>query len=232
MKQVVSLSGGRDSTAMLLMMMEKGEQIDDILFFDWGMEFPQLYEHLDKLESYIGREITRVYPLKPWEYYMFDHVKTKGKNKGKVGYGWPSLMFRWCTGRKLDALNKHEHGATVCIGYAYHERFSRAKHRDGKRYPLLEWGVTSQEALRYCEAQGFDFGGLYKLFNRVSCWCCPLKGEKEVEALREYFPDLWARMLDMGSRCEFPLPDGFALSKYLKGSAEVHSQALALSEVT
>ena len=29
---VVSLSGGKDSTAMLLMMLERGMQIDDILF--------------------------------------------------------------------------------------------------------------------------------------------------------------------------------------------------------
>jgi len=31
MNQIVSLSGGKDSTAMLLMMLEKGEQIDGIV---------------------------------------------------------------------------------------------------------------------------------------------------------------------------------------------------------
>ncbi len=34
----VSLSGGKDSTAMLLMMPERGMQIDDILFCDTGSE--------------------------------------------------------------------------------------------------------------------------------------------------------------------------------------------------
>lgn len=216
MKQIVSVSGGRDSTAMLLMMLEKGEQVDDILFFDWGLEFPQIYEHLDKLESYISRKITRVYPENPFGYYMFDHVKTKGKNKGELGYGWPSPIIRWCTRVKVDALKKYENGATVCIGYAYHERFTRAKQRDGKRYPLLEWGVTSQEGLYYCEAKGFDFGGLYRLFNRVSCWCCPFQGRKEVEALRDNFPDLWEKMLEMAKLREFPLPESYPLSRYLK----------------
>ena len=222
MRQVVSLSGGRDSTAMLLMMLEKGEQIDDILFFDWGMEFPQMYEHLDKLESYIGQKITRLYPPKPWEYWMLDHVKTKGKRKDKIGYGWPSPKIRWCTRIKYQECRKYEKGAISCIGYAYHERFSRARYRNGHRFPLLELGVTSQEALKYCEAHGFDFGGLYKLFNRVSCWCCPFQGRKEVEALRGHFPDLWSRMLDMASKCEFPLPDSYPLSVHLKTESDIH----------
>ena len=57
---VVSLSGGKDSTAMLLMMLEKGMPVDDILFCDTGLEFPGLYAHLDKVEQYIGRPITRI----------------------------------------------------------------------------------------------------------------------------------------------------------------------------
>ena len=36
---VVSLSGGKDSTAMLLMMLEKGMPVDDILFCDTGLFF-------------------------------------------------------------------------------------------------------------------------------------------------------------------------------------------------
>lgn len=51
---VVSLSGGKDSTAMLLMMLEKGMPVDDILFCDTGLEFPGLYAHLEKVEQYIG----------------------------------------------------------------------------------------------------------------------------------------------------------------------------------
>ena len=64
----VALSGGKDSTAMLLLMLERGEQVDDIVFFDWGMEFPEMYEHLDNLEAYIGRPITRLYPRETWDY--------------------------------------------------------------------------------------------------------------------------------------------------------------------
>ena len=52
----VSLSGGRDSTFMLLRMIEKDMQIDAVLFADTGMEFPELYEHLQKLDEHLFRE--------------------------------------------------------------------------------------------------------------------------------------------------------------------------------
>ena len=38
MNNVISLSGGKDSTAMLHMMLERGESIHSVLFFDTGWE--------------------------------------------------------------------------------------------------------------------------------------------------------------------------------------------------
>ena len=39
----VSLSGGKDSTAMLLMMIEKGMPVDGVFWADTGMEFPEMW---------------------------------------------------------------------------------------------------------------------------------------------------------------------------------------------
>ena len=38
---IVSLSGGKDSTAMLLMLLEHGESVADVMFFDTGWKFPE-----------------------------------------------------------------------------------------------------------------------------------------------------------------------------------------------
>ena len=62
---VVSLSGGKDSTAMLLMLLERGESVADVVFFDTGWEFPAMYEHLEKLEAFTGLKITRLHPRMP-----------------------------------------------------------------------------------------------------------------------------------------------------------------------
>ena len=48
---VVSFSGGKDSTAMLLGMIERDMPIDYILFCDTGIEFPAMYEHIDRVEK-------------------------------------------------------------------------------------------------------------------------------------------------------------------------------------
>ena len=61
---VVSFSGGKDSTAMLLRMLEEGMHVDVILFCDTGLEFPEMYDHIDKVEKKIGRKIVRLHPEK------------------------------------------------------------------------------------------------------------------------------------------------------------------------
>ena len=43
---IVSFSGGKDSTAMLLMMIDKGITVDRIICVDTTKEFPQMYEHI------------------------------------------------------------------------------------------------------------------------------------------------------------------------------------------
>ena len=52
---VCSFSGGKDSTAMLLRLLESGMPVDVILFNDTGLEFEQLYDHIEKVEQYIKR---------------------------------------------------------------------------------------------------------------------------------------------------------------------------------
>ena len=50
---VVSLSGGKDSTAMLLGMLEHGEHIDEIVYADSSVEFPGMYKHIQKIQEYL-----------------------------------------------------------------------------------------------------------------------------------------------------------------------------------
>lgn len=108
--RVCSFSGGKDSTAMLLRLLEEGIHIDCILFVDTGLEFPEMYEHIDKVERDIGREITRIRAEHTYEYMMFDiPVKRKAESSltlrygsPPTGYGWPGPRQRWCTTRLKD----------------------------------------------------------------------------------------------------------------------------------
>lgn len=76
-------------------------------------------------------------------------------------------------------------------------RFADAILKTGIRdlnYPLVEWNMTEAECLAYCKERGFDWDGLYDIFSRLSCWCCPLQSLDELRKLRKYFPELWERL--------------------------------------
>lgn len=205
-KNIVSFSGGKDSTAMLLMLLEKGYPVDEIRAFDSGWEFPQMYDHWRQVEEYTGRKITIVHPKKSFTHWLLHQrvIARKGESKGEVhriGNGWPSPMRRWCTGRKVDALYRDRRDCTWYVGIAFDERDRASKSMTDRRsekrvYPLIDWGITEADALEYCYGKGFTWGGLYDHFLRVSCFCCPLQGIGELRKLRKYYPDLWAQMLE------------------------------------
>lgn len=194
---VVSFSGGKDSTAMLLRMLELNMRVDEIIFCDTGVEFPQMYEHVDKVEKYIGRQVTKLKAEHDFEYLMLHHKVARKNGREDLGYSWPGPRQRWCTSKlKQDLIRRHfkgKEGVVHYIGIAADEAH-RAK---GERYPLIEWGWTEAMALNYCYQKGFDFGGLYKIFHRVSCWCCPLQSLEECRKLRKHFPQLWERLREM-----------------------------------
>lgn len=52
----VSLSGGKDSTCLLLLMIERGLPIDAVIWADTGMEFPEMYGHISKVDEHLYRE--------------------------------------------------------------------------------------------------------------------------------------------------------------------------------
>ncbi|MBR3430864.1 MAG: phosphoadenosine phosphosulfate reductase family protein [Clostridia bacterium] len=211
----VSLSGGKDSSYLLLQMIERDMPIDAVLSADTGMEFPEMYEHLNKLDELLHRErgihITTLRHPKGFEWLMFEEPKQKPKslaNRAALGIppygnGWPGIRVRWCTGQlKTHLISKEvnrlkrEKNALHYIGIAADEAW-RCK---TEQYPLVEWGVTEAQALRGCYDRGFDFGGLYEIYHRASCWCCPFQRIGELRKLRKHHPELWTKLMDMDRR--------------------------------
>lgn len=211
----VSLSGGKDSTCTLILMIEKDMPIDAVINADTGMEFPEMYAHLAKLDDYLHRErgihVTTLRHSKGFEWMMFNEPKRKPRcleNRARLGIppygnGWPGMKVRWCTGqlkthlisKEVNRLKK-EKNALHYVGIAADEAW-RCK---GEQYPLVEWGITEAQALQICYDRGFDFGGLYEIYHRASCWCCPFQRTDELRKLRVHHPELWARLREMDKR--------------------------------
>ena len=201
---IVNFSGGKDSTAMLLMMVEKGIQIDKIICVDTTKEFPDMYEHIEKVQAMIEPlkiEIVKI----DFDYWFGEHIKTRGKRVGEKGYGFPDFRNRWCTALKRQAVKKLEktidEDSTQFHGIAYDEKERILKNKGRNiKYPLVDWGITEKQALEYCYSKGLDWGGLYKKLHRVSCWCCPLSRIGELRVLYNDFPELWEELKEMDKK--------------------------------
>ncbi len=200
---------------MLLLMIERGMPIDAVLTADTGMEFPEMYDHLHRLDDHLYRErgirLTVLRHPQGFEYLMFEEPKTKPssvENRQRLGVplygnGWPGVKVRWCTGQlkthlisKEDNRLKKERNALHYVGIAADEP---ARIRD-EQYPLVDWGITENEALQICYDRGYDWGGLYEIYHRCSCWCCPLQRIDELRKLRRHHPELWARLIELDKR--------------------------------
>lgn len=204
---LVSFSGGKDSTAMLLEMLERGMRVDCIIFCDTGLEFPAMYEHIVKVEKNIGQKITIIKPEHSFEEYMFDVPVRRSvdspvvRKYGAQPYGssWPGPRVRWCTDRlKMKPLARFlrdlrkQYEIIEYIGIAFDEQYRldrKSNQNPNYRYPLVDWGWTEDYCLQYCYNRGYDWDGLYEHFKRVSCWYCPLQSLSELRELHQYFPE-------------------------------------------
>jgi 3'-phosphoadenosine 5'-phosphosulfate sulfotransferase (PAPS reductase)/FAD synthetase len=206
---IASFSGGKDSTAMVLHMIERGDHLDEVMFCDTTMEFPAMYRHVEKIRKVVeeaGIKFTKLEGPRDFEQLLLDY-RPKKKNSDLAkhrGKSWPSPLVRWCTrDLKIDVIDKHlrdlrkKHTVVQYVGIAadeQHRMLREQQKAEGKRYPLVQWGWTEKDALQYCTDSGYSWEGLYEIFNRVSCWCCPFKSLEELRKLRLHFPNLWLRL--------------------------------------
>ena len=197
---VVSVSGGKDSTAMALWLIDQGlKDRCHWVFADTGWEHPDVYEYLDYLEGVIG-PINRV-TSKKYPKGMTDLVKKKGM--------FPSRKFRFCTEQLkvvpirefvADLIDRTGADPVSCVGIRAAESRSRAAMEmwdsggpvglDTWR-PIIEWGL--EDVVNYHTKHNVTPCSLYLRENhpssRVGCYPCIMSRKKEIFAVSE--ADSW-----------------------------------------
>lgn len=197
MRNIVSFSGGKDSTAMLVRMLELGIQIDDIVFADTRLEFPELYDYIKKVETYIGRNITFVYGRNSWDSWFNGRFK-RGSMDGRVR-GFPYVIQKcWATRElKIKPLELFKNKEDMqYIGFTINER-KRAESKcyvEGNyRFPLIEWGWSELDCHQYLKKKNL-INPLYQKFKRLGCWCCPKQNMESLQILYQEYPKLWTKL--------------------------------------
>lgn len=194
---------GTNSTAFLIEMVTRGEQIDVILAADTGGERKQTYEFSDLFSGWLqahgyppvtrvkkgGREETleenclrlNMLPSLSYGYKGCSH-KYKIEAQEKYLNNWQPAKDAWQRGEKVIKL----------IGYDIDEPHRAAIPEDAKyryRYPLLEWGWGREDCERRIIAAGLPLPG------KSACFFCPSSTKPEILKLRDEHPDLLLRAL-------------------------------------
>lgn len=195
MRHILSFSGGADSTYLAFYLIENNYPFDEAVMFDTGWEFPQMYEHIEKMRVYFenhGVKLTVLTPDESFDYLMLEKWKEK-KETGELvkGNSWCGGGCRWGTFIKQDKLNRYCGKNTVYIGFAADEPNRVINLDANKKAPLAENGITEAECLAGCYARGYDFGGLYEKLDRVSCKFCRMKNLKELRNIYFDIPEVW-----------------------------------------
>ena len=181
----LAISGGADSTAMALLLHERGEDFE-MVFADTGAELPETYWLIPRLQQYVGKPLTVVS-----NGTFYQHLSN-------YGFLLPSVLARWCT-RVLKMVPQDRFFGAIgeCdVGVGIRADEMRRANRPPRktvtfRYPLVEAGMGKADVLALCEQHGL-LSPAYRWRTNTSCFCCPFQRLADWRGLAKNHPDLYA----------------------------------------
>lgn len=204
-RHVIGLSGGKDSSALVIHMKRTRPEIFDKLemyFTDTGTELEETYEYLDKLEKFLGKKILRLKSTTTEEKYAVvdgdDHSVPFDEILNEYNGYLPSPMARWCTRKlKIEPMEKWI-GQDYCCSYigiradepsreGYNSR-SKNVNITGV-YPYREDGLGITDVYNILE-ETVGLPEYYKWRTRSGCFFCFYQRRVEWAVLYHLYPEL------------------------------------------
>ncbi len=190
--KVLSYGGGVNSTALALLLMDRGEEFL-MVFADTGAEYPETLEYIEYFEEATGHPIdivrAEIVDGRDWS------------ETGLYGYSWfynmvPYRAFRWCTDKfKIRPIAKyHERngGEEVYIGFdagEYHRVKNRANDYAEKLYPLIDEGIDRNGCVELIKSHGL------RVPMKSGCYICPYQLNRQWNYLFRVHPELWNKAI-------------------------------------
>ncbi len=211
MKHIVSWSGGKDSTATIILAHENGLPIDliiiSLVWFDRNRqiygEYPEhikwIFEYAIPLFESWGYNVEIVSSEKD---YMREFYRTVEKSKvtDRVGKRCDFPLGGMCymnhnkvrpIEKRLRQLAKGEdYKEYVGIAIDEPKRLERLHEKQGKISLLEKYGYTEIMAREKCEQYGL-LSPIYNISYRGGCWFCPNQRILSLAYLKTNHPELW-----------------------------------------
>ena len=186
-RHIVSLSGGKDSTALAVYLKNKIPHVEYV-FCDTGSELIETYEYLDRVEAYLGKSIVRLNSGKVFEEYLNKYMNYL-----------PSPMARWCTAEMKIKPYENYIGSDKCYSYigiradekreGYISRLSNII----PKYPFKEDGIDRAGVYKILEDSGLGLPKYYEWRSRSGCYFCFFQRSIEWVGLLERHPKLFEK---------------------------------------
>ncbi len=205
-KIIVSVSGGKDSTAMCLHLLEQGYSTSDFIrvFADTGWESHTTYEYLEQLEKTIGKihRVRAVIPVRTEHKEIIKEIEDElGFESPMIRYGirnqvFPSRSRKWCTSiLKIEPIkefiDRFEDEIVNLIGIRREESPRRQKMTEWEYNDYFDcW--THRPIINWTEKQVIDIHHRFNIrpndlylngSNRVGCYPCIYSRKSEIKKI-------------------------------------------------
>lgn len=208
---IICWSGGKDSTATVILAYENGIHIDKIIMSEVMFDKAKGISNEDDEHIKFVRKIAIPF-FKAWGYDVEilhddeDYLSLFHKEKAKGGkYGFPlggmCYLNNYCKIRPIKRYLKEYKNAIQYCGIAIDElsRLRNMKKRKGNKISLLE-------QFRYTEQMAYDLCKSYSLLSpiylndrnmRSGCWNCPNQSYESFARLKMKYPEKWQALKEL-----------------------------------
>ena len=196
-RHVLGISGGKDSAALAIYLKDHYPEIHErveYFFSDTGAELQEVYDFLDKLEAYLGKEIIRLSSGRDFEHWL------------KMNDNFlPSAKSRWCTRYMKIKPFEDFVGDDPVVSYIgiradeNREGYISKKETIKAVFPFIEDGLVREDIFRLLE-ESVGIPEYYKWRSRSGCYFCFFQRQEEWLGLKRNHPELYEKAKEFEGR--------------------------------
>jgi Phosphoadenosine phosphosulfate reductase family len=190
-RHILGLSGGKDSTALAILMRREYPDLEIEYFFcDTHKELTETYDYLRRIEDWLGIKIHYLESERGFDHWL-----------DVYGGVLLSPKVRWCTKQiKIAPLERWvgDDEVSTYVGIrADEDRSGYVSTRPNitARFPFKERGLVKADILRLLAESGVGMPDYYRWRSRSRCYFCFFQRKYEWVMLAQGHPDLFQQAI-------------------------------------